>query len=182
VAQTAGHQSCRAFAGRDRSLSRVWARNSRFFSPVQPIRSAPWLDLAAADRPPGSPVGHDQLGQSGRPQGDASEFSGAGLHQVCEFRAREAFRRREMPPVRLSPGLLLDEEKFWIEGAVLDHGVPNLAFAFGEKLRVNVWREGLNWLGLPVGPWLREAKRGGASGRARPQRGLRSRRSRHIAR
>ena len=112
----------------------------------------------------------------------ASEFSGAGFDQVCEFRAREAFRRREMPPVCLSPGLLLDEEKFWIEGAVLDHGVPNLAFAFGEKLRVNVWREGLNWLGLPVGPWLREAKRGGASGRARPQRGLRSRRSRHIAR
>jgi ribonuclease Z len=89
----------------------------------------------------------------------ASEFSGAGFDQVCEFRAREAFRRREMPPVRLSPGLLLDEEEFRIEGAVLDHGIPWLAFAFEEKLRVNVWREGLNRLGLPVGPWLREAKR-----------------------
>jgi ribonuclease Z len=64
-----------------------------------------------------------------------------------------------MPPVRLSPGLLLDEEEFRIEGAVLDHGVPCLAFAFEEKLRVNVWREGLSRLGLPVGPWLREAKR-----------------------
>jgi hypothetical protein len=38
----------------------------------------------------------------------ASEFSGAGFDQVCEFPAREAFRRREMPPVRLSPGLLLE--------------------------------------------------------------------------
>ena len=64
-----------------------------------------------------------------------------------------------MPPVRLSPGLLLDEEDFRIEGAVLDHGIPCLAFAFEEKLRVNVWREGLRRLGLPVGPWLREAKR-----------------------
>ncbi len=64
-----------------------------------------------------------------------------------------------IPPVRLSPGLLLDEEEFRVEGAVLDHGIPCLAFAFEEKLRVNVWREGLRRLGLPVGPWLREAKR-----------------------
>ena len=89
----------------------------------------------------------------------AYEFSGAGFDRVCEFRAREAFHRREMPPVRLSPNLLLDEEEFRIDGTVLDHGIPCLAFAFEEKLRVNVWREGLKRLGLPVGPWLREAKR-----------------------
>jgi len=89
----------------------------------------------------------------------AYEFSGAGFDRACEFRAREAFHRREMPPVRLSPNLLLDEEEFRIDGTVLDHGIPCLAFAFEEKLRVNVWREGLKRLGLPVGPWLREAKR-----------------------
>jgi ribonuclease Z len=89
----------------------------------------------------------------------ASEFSGDGFDRVGEFRAREAFLRREIPPVRLSRGLLLDEEEFRVEGTVLDHGIPCLAFAFEEKLRVNVWREGLRRLGLPVGPWLREAKR-----------------------
>jgi ribonuclease Z len=82
----------------------------------------------------------------------AAEFSGAGFNRVCEFRARGAFRRCEMPPVRLSPGLLLDEEEFRVQGTVLDHGIPCLAFAFEEKLRVNVWREGLRRLGLPVGP------------------------------
>lgn len=89
----------------------------------------------------------------------AAEFSGEGFQRVCEFRAREAFSRHDMPQVPLSPGLLLDEDEFRIKGAVLDHGIPCLAFALEEKLRVNVWRDGLRRLGLPVGPWLREAKR-----------------------
>jgi len=88
----------------------------------------------------------------------ASEFNGVGFNRVCEFRAREAFNGREQPPVQFDGGLLLEEEEFWVEGAVLDHGIPCIAFALEEKLRVNVWREGLRRLGLPVGPWLREAK------------------------
>ena len=88
----------------------------------------------------------------------ASEFNGSGFDRVCEFRAREAFRRRDIPAVRLSPGVLVDEGEFRIDGALLDHGIPCLAFAFQEKLRVNVWSEGLRRLGLPVGPWLRAAK------------------------
>jgi hypothetical protein len=51
------------------------------------------------------------------------------------------------------------DAEFLVEGTVLNHGIPCLGFAFEEKLRVNVWREGLRRLGLPVGPWLREAKR-----------------------
>jgi ribonuclease Z len=88
----------------------------------------------------------------------ASEYDGAFLHAAA-FRAREAFRRREMEPPRLPSGLLLDEEDFSIEAAVLDHGIPCLAFAFQERLRVNVIREGLAALRLPVGPWLNAAKR-----------------------
>jgi ribonuclease Z len=56
----------------------------------------------------------------------AAEFSGVAVDQVCEFRAREAFRRRERAAVRLFPGLLLDEEEFRVEGTVLDHGIPAL--------------------------------------------------------
>ena len=41
-----------------------------------------------------------------------AEFSGDGFIEIYEFRAREAFRRRDIPEVRLSPGLLLDEDEF----------------------------------------------------------------------
>src|SRR5262249_21549459 len=74
------------------------------------------------------------------------------------FRARETFRRRETEPPALAPGLVLDEPEFSIEAAVLAHGTPCLAFALQERLRVNVRREGLERLGLAVGPWLNAAK------------------------
>ena len=95
----------------------------------------------------------------------ASEFSGAGFDRVCEFRAREAFRLCEMPPVRLSPGLLLDEEEFRIVGAVLDHGIPCL-LPFSRRSCASTCgaNTGLAFL------WA-VASRGeawGASGRARP--------------
>jgi ribonuclease Z len=89
----------------------------------------------------------------------AAEFNGEEFDRMREFRARESFRRREVLPTRLSPGTLLDEDEFQIKGVVLDHGTPCLAFAFEEKLRVNVWSDGLKSLQLGVGPWLNEAKR-----------------------
>jgi ribonuclease Z len=96
----------------------------------------------------------------------AAEFSGERLERAAEFRAREGFRRREAEAPRLSGCTLLDEEDFWITGAVLDHGIPCLAFAFEERLRVNVWNEGLKHLDLPVGPWLDNAKRAVRRGEA----------------
>ena len=88
----------------------------------------------------------------------AAEFNGEGFDRVCEFRAREAFCRREVSPASIQTGTVLDEDEFRIKSVVLDHGTPCLAFAFEEKLRVNVWSEGLSLLRLGVGPWLNEAK------------------------
>ena len=88
----------------------------------------------------------------------AAEFAEAGVERMCAFHALEAFRRRELSPVQLVAGTLLDEDEFQIRSVVLDHGTPCLAFAFEEKLRVNVWSEGLKSLQLGVGPWLNEAK------------------------
>jgi ribonuclease Z len=89
----------------------------------------------------------------------AAELEETGVKRICEFRAREAFHRQEPSPALLRAGTVLDEDEFRIKSVVLDHGTPCLAFAFEEKLRVNVWSEGLNLLRLGVGPWLNEAKR-----------------------
>jgi ribonuclease Z len=89
----------------------------------------------------------------------AEEFDGRKLADAAEFHSRDAFLRRRAAPPDLPEGVLLDEEDFQIRGAMLDHGVPSLAFAFAEKLRVNVWKDRLDRMGLAVGPWLKEAKR-----------------------
>jgi len=88
----------------------------------------------------------------------ASEFADGRISRTAAFRAREAFRRQEIEPPALPSGMLLREEEFCIEAAILDHGTPCLAFALQERVRVNVWKEGLAALGLPVGPWLNAVK------------------------
>lgn len=98
------------------------------------------------------------------------EFDGRRVTAAAEFRAREAFRRRDLPPPAIGEGLVLSEDDLAVEAVALDHGIPSLAFALQETVRVNVWRTALDELGLPVGPWLDAAKtaiRAGASDAAR---------------
>lgn len=87
----------------------------------------------------------------------ASDWTEDGFVASALFRARSAFVRRDRPPA--TTGLPLEDPEFTIEAAVLDHGIPSLAFAFQERLRVNVRKARLDELDLPVGPWLTEAKR-----------------------
>ncbi len=87
-----------------------------------------------------------------------AELHAAGLAAAAEFHTREAFARRDIEAPKTEDGVLLDEEAFRVRATTLDHGIPSLAFAFEEKLRINVWKDGLNRLGLPVGPWLNDVK------------------------
>ena len=92
----------------------------------------------------------------------ASDWSEEGFVDRSLFRAREAFARRRLPIE--GEGLPLDEPEFQVEAMTLDHGIPCLAFAFQEKVRINVHKARLDELALPVGPWLSEAKRAARSG------------------
>jgi len=87
-----------------------------------------------------------------------SEFWDTRIARKSVFPARQVFMRREVECPDLPENLVLSEDDFFIEAATLDHGIPCLGFALRETLRVNVRRGVLESLGLPKGPWLREAK------------------------
>lgn len=89
----------------------------------------------------------------------AMDYDGKSLTKAAEFHAREVFARREISPPVFPRSVAWMEDEFRIEAVALDHGIPSLAFALREVLQVNVWREVLNELDLPPGPWLNEAKR-----------------------
>lgn len=74
------------------------------------------------------------------------------------FRLRRAFAREDEEGLELPDGVLVDEAALRVRAAVLDHGVPCLGFAVEEKQHVNIWKNRLDALGLPVGPWLRDLK------------------------
>jgi ribonuclease Z len=82
------------------------------------------------------------------------DWSTRGLRLRC----RNAFRPepKESAPVR--DGILLNEPLFRVRAVFLDHKLPCLAFAVEEQAHVNVWKNRLIELDLPVGEWLRELK------------------------
>ncbi|WP_046868282.1 ribonuclease Z [Microvirga massiliensis] len=92
------------------------------------------------------------------------EFESERLVRAAEFHARDAFVRRNGVPPDYLPGTVLVEENMRIEAVALDHGIPSLAFALREELKVNVLRGALDEMGLATGPWLGGAKRAARRG------------------
>ena len=73
---------------------------------------------------------------------------------VCKDR----FESRKPASNRAFSGTLLEEPSFKIQAALLDHRIPCLGLALTEDFYVNIIKEGLKELGLPVGPWLNRFK------------------------
>ena len=95
------------------------------------------------------------------------EFSGRYLTQTV-FTAKSRFKREVVARIP-SDGLLLKEPAFTVRAVKLDHGIPCLAFALEENLRVNIDKARLLQKGLSVGPWLTSFKkmvREGKTGRS----------------
>ncbi|WP_316205229.1 ribonuclease Z [Bradyrhizobium sp. SZCCHNS3004] len=88
----------------------------------------------------------------------AAEFVEDRLTRSVTFRARDAFEARPLGLTPLPEGVVFDDGEVRIESRMLEHSLPCLGFALQEALRVNVWTEGVNALGLQVGPWLNRAK------------------------
>jgi ribonuclease Z len=79
--------------------------------------------------------------------------------RIVQFRLKTAFAKEEVGEGRLIEGVLYSEPNFRVSTALLEHRTPCLAFAIEEAIHVNVWKNRLAELGLPIGAWLRELKR-----------------------
>lgn len=88
----------------------------------------------------------------------ATEAHPDGTGRRAEFHSRSRFQPRNEQTLALPGGLLLDEPGLTVRTAFLDHKITSLAFALQEKLHVNILKNRLADLGLPVGAWLQELK------------------------
>jgi ribonuclease Z len=74
---------------------------------------------------------------------------------VCQDR----FRPQKARTDESFSGILLQEPSFHVGAALLDHRVPCLGFSLVENFYVNIIKEGLRELGIPVGPWINRFKK-----------------------
>lgn len=87
---------------------------------------------------------------------------------VRTYSSRDRFRPARTHRAFPFKGSLLSEKSFSVDGVILDHKIDCLGLSVRENFSVNIIKEGLEELGLPVGPWLGEFKdalyegRGGA--------------------
>jgi len=79
--------------------------------------------------------------------------------KTARYRLKNAFSVEPVGNGRCTEGVLYSEQTFRVSTAVLEHRTPCLGFAIKEAAHVNVWKNRLAELGLPVGPWLRDLKR-----------------------
>jgi ribonuclease Z len=87
-----------------------------------------------------------------------SELSDNNQLRTVEFHCRAGFRRQDECLETLETNQLLTEKSFCVRTAILDHGIPCLAFALEERVHVNIWKNRIEELDLRVGPWLRDLK------------------------
>jgi ribonuclease Z len=91
---------------------------------------------------------------------DVHEMHADGRVHRARFRSHHRFEREALPDVTAPEGLLLDEAQFKVRARAFDHhGLPSLSFSFEEHTHINVWKNKLDELGLPTGPWLTELKK-----------------------
>jgi ribonuclease Z len=78
---------------------------------------------------------------------------------IQSYSSRNRFRPAGAPQERPFKGNLLSEQSFSIDAVLLDHKIDCIGLSLKENFSINIVKEGLRELELPVGPWLREFKK-----------------------
>lgn len=89
---------------------------------------------------------------------EAHDVAADGAGRRAVFRSRSRFTPEDAAEPRFEAGVLVDEPDFRIRVAHLDHGIPCLGLTLEEKTHLNVWKNRVEALGLPTGPWLARLK------------------------
>lgn len=87
-----------------------------------------------------------------------TEIDGLYRARTTQFRLKNQFTADEIGQRRLNDSVCYENAHFRVHTTLLDHRTPCLGFALQEAAHVNIWKNQLSALGLPVGPWLRELK------------------------
>jgi ribonuclease Z len=77
---------------------------------------------------------------------------------IRSYHCRTAFRPEIRNEIETFNGTLVEGNIFSVRGEFLDHKIPCLAYRFEEKSRVNIKKNVLENMGLPVGAWLVDLK------------------------
>ena len=89
---------------------------------------------------------------------EVAELDEQGQLTRAAFDCQAAFAPGRRSSFTASGGILFEEDSCLVRAAVLDHGIPCLAFALQVKRHVNVFKARLQEMGLAVGPWLQDLK------------------------
>jgi ribonuclease Z len=93
-------------------------------------------------------------GYDGNPVFRVTDVGEDGRLAAASLPGRTGFTREAPSQSTFTGGLLVREPGLEVRCAVLDHGIPTLAFALQERAHINIRRNTLEAMGLEVGPWL----------------------------
>ena len=77
----------------------------------------------------------------------------------AQFKAIDRFKKTDEREIPFVDGILVDEDRFIVRTAILEHHVPCLGFSLEEKSHVNICKSRLAKMFYQSGPWLNELKK-----------------------
>jgi ribonuclease Z len=83
----------------------------------------------------------------------------------ARFKAIDQFKKSDESEAPFFNGILVNEERFTVRTAILEHRVPCLGFALQEKNHLNIRKDRLKELNYPIGSWITDLKKYIAEGK-----------------
>ncbi len=78
----------------------------------------------------------------------------ASVMTTRTYHCKNRFIPADPPATAPFAGTLLSETALSVSAEILDHDIPCLGFSLAERFHVNIMKDRLAAIGLPVGPWL----------------------------